>query len=193
MKRYILATAALTVPFWLATFVKAAPNAPLQSLPIIQPSVLMAQARWKEFASTEGGFAVELPGTPTEETETGEDGSIARSYSLFLDQEAYLINYADLVDEKEEEKEKEDLSPEEVQAILKGMPNHFVESAEGKLERTRDISLNGNPGKEFEFTFRDGISGKGRVYVVKKRFFLVVGLASQNQNLQKFLDSFRFL
>jgi hypothetical protein len=45
-------------------------------------STLIAQTAWNEFSSSEGKFAVSMPGTPKQETETDEDGLTSHSFTV---------------------------------------------------------------------------------------------------------------
>jgi hypothetical protein len=84
-------------------------------------------------------------------------------------------------------------TPEQVKELLDDAPDAFAKGANAQLTQSQNIILDGNPGKEFEFTSTEGFSGKGRVYLVEQRLFLVVAIAAQTQNIQRFLDSFRLL
>lgn len=184
MKFTILVIAILSTPLWLPTTVKAE-NSP-QFRNVVQPSTQINQADWSEFSSDLGGFAVSMPGTPQEKTKTDDDGSIERSFLLSLGKSSYYVHYTDIPD-------IDKLNAEAVKDLLDKMPAVFVEGAEGKLVTERNVILNGYPGKEFEFTLNDGRAGKARVYMVKQRLFIIVGMSSEPENSQKFLESFRLL
>ncbi|MCL1469636.1 hypothetical protein [Argonema antarcticum] len=186
MKFKFLATSILAVPLCLATTVRAENTLQFRQLGAIQPSVLVAQSDWSEFSSASGGFAVLMPGTPKEESETSDDGSVEYSYTLSLEKAAFLVHYTDIPNADE-------LSAEEIQELLDGTPADFAKGAEAKLLGTRSISIDDNPGKEFEFTLSDGTPGKARVYMVKKRLYVVVGMTSESENTERFLNSFRLL
>ena len=188
------AAAAIAVPFSLvgagftnhsakaATYlVKPAPTHTLSS-------TLIAQTAWKEFSSSEGKFTVSMPGTPKQETETDEDGLTSHSFTVELENpdSAYLVTYYDVP-------EVAKATPEQIQELLDGAPDAFAKGGNAELTRSQNIILDGNPGREFEFTSTEGFSGKGRVYLVEERLFLVVAIAPQRQNIQRFLDSFRLL
>ena len=151
-------------------------------------SALVAQTSWKEFSSSEGKFAVSMPGTPKQETETDEDGLTSHSFTVELENpnSAYLVTYYDVP-------EVAKATPEQIKELLDGTPDAFAKGGNAQLTRSQNIILDGNPGREFEFTSTEGFSGKGRVYLVEERLFLVVAIAPQSQNIQQFLDSFRLL
>ena len=58
--------------------------------------------------------------------------------------------------------------------LLDSAPDDFTKSANAKLRKSENISLSGHPGKEFEFAIGDRVNGKGRVYMVGRRPYLVV-------------------
>lgn len=181
MKLKILAIITLATPFWLSI--------PLRAESLVQfpqPVLVTQEVSWNEFSSEPGRFAVLMPGTPKEETETNQDGSTEHSFSLTSDDSAFLIHYSDIPD-------IEKLSQEEVTTLLDNAPNDFAKGANAKLIKAKTVSLDGHPGKEFEFTVSEGINGKGRVYLVEKRLYIVVGMTTKPNNVQRFLNSFRLL
>jgi len=192
------AAAAIATPFSLATTALAANPSLRQPLPTYQvtlvhntfspSSTLVAQTSWNEFSSSEGKFAVSMPGTPKQETETDEDGLTAHSFTVELQNpdSAYLVTYYDVP-------EVAKATPEQVKELLDGTPDAFAKGGNANLTRSQNIILDGNPGREFEFTSTEGFSGKGRVYLVQQRLFLVVAIAPQTQSIQRFLESFRLL
>ncbi|MFB2838482.1 hypothetical protein [Floridanema evergladense] len=181
MKLKTLSIITLATPLWFLNPLRAESIVQLQ-----QPVLLTQEASWNEFSSEQGRFAVSMPGTPKEETETNQDGSTEHSFSLTSDNSAFLIHYSDIPD-------IEKLSKAEITKLLDNAPSDFVKGANAKLVTAKTVSLDGHPGKEFEFILSEGINGKGRVFLVKKRLYIVVGMAIQPGNLQKFLDSFRLI
>ncbi|MFB2923273.1 MULTISPECIES: hypothetical protein [Aerosakkonema] len=186
MKLKILATAILTATICLPAIVRAENTLQLRQLGAVRSSVLVAQSDWGEFSSVAGRFTVLIPGTPTQESETNEDGFVEHSFTLTKERSAFLIHYSDIP-------EAEELSDTEIQQLLDSTPTDFVKEAKAQLLASRSITLDGNPGKEFEFTLRDGTPGAARVYLVKQRLYVIVGMASDAENTQKFVNSFRLL
>ncbi|HAZ47571.1 MAG TPA: hypothetical protein DDW76_03580 [Cyanobacteria bacterium UBA11369] len=195
------AAAAIAIPFSLVGagftndsaiaaryLVKSAPTTALAFSPLSPSSTLVTQTVWKEFSSSEGKFAVSMPGTPKQETETDEDGLTSHSFTVELENpdSAYLVTYYDVP-------EVAKATPEQIKELLDGAPDAFAKGGNANLTRSQNIILDGNPGREFEFTSTEGFSGKGRVYLVQERLFLVVAIAPQSQSIQRFLDSFRLL
>lgn len=186
MKLNILATTLLALPLCIGTPVKAENSRNFSQVRTVQPSVPVTQANWSEFSSRQGGFAVSMPGTPEEKTETDSDGSVDRSFTLTQGKTAYYVHYTDIPD-------VEKLNSDELKQLLDGMPAVFVQGAEGKLVTERNVVINNYPGKEFEFTLNDGTIGRARVYMVKQRLFVIVGTSTEPENAQKFIESFRLL
>ena len=186
MKLNILVTSVLAVPLVLTTTVRVQSTVPQQPLPMVQSPASATQLNWQEFSSQLGGFAVLMPGTPKEETETEDDGLLSGSLHLTRENAYYSVHYKAIAD-------LEQLSPAQIQEILDRAPGEFAEGAAAKLVRSQTIALNGNVGREFEFDMDNGIVGKGRVFIVKQRLFIVVGITPEIQNSQRFLNSFRLL
>ncbi|MFB2895904.1 hypothetical protein ACE1CI_23590 [Aerosakkonemataceae cyanobacterium BLCC-F50] len=181
MKLKTLAIITLATPLWLLIPLRAESVVQFQ-----QPILLTQQASWNEFSSEKGRFAVSMPGTPKEETETNQDGSTEHSFSLISDDSAFLIHYSDIPD-------IENLSKEEITTLLDKAPNDFAKDAKAKLINAQTVSLDGHPGKEFELKLKEGINGKGRVYLVNQRLYIVLAMAAKPENQQIFLDSFRLI
>lgn len=181
MKLKTLAIITLATPLWLST-----PQRAESLVQFPQPVLVTQVASWNEFSSQQGGFAVSMPGTPKEEAETNEDGSTEHTFSLTSDDSAFLIQYSDIPD-------IEKLSKAKITQLLDEAPNDIAKNANAKLIAAKTVSLDGYPGKEFEFSFSEGVNGKGRVYLVKQRLYIIVGMTTQPDNVQKFLDSFRLL
>ena len=181
MKLKSLAIITLTTPLWLST--------PLRAESLVQfpqPVLVTQQASWNEFSPQHGGFSVLMPGTPKKETKTNPDGSTDHSFSLTSDDSAFLIHYSDIPNIG-------NLSKEEITKLLDLGLDDFAKNAKAKLITTKDVALDDYPGKEFEFTVSEGINGKGLIYLVKNRLYIVVGMTTQPDNVQRFLDSFRLL
>ena len=151
--------------------------------------ILLAQTTWKNFSSSKGKFAILMPGTPTEETEKDkEDGTVYNSFKVEGEESLYFVQYSEIP-------EIAGASSAEVKKILDDTPSQFVKGADAKLLRQRNISLSGYSGREFEFSFASNkeIRGKGLVYLVEKRLYIVVAVTPQQANAQKFIDSFRLM
>ncbi|MFB2936718.1 hypothetical protein ACE1B6_15810 [Aerosakkonemataceae cyanobacterium BLCC-F154] len=181
MKLKTLAIIILATPLCLSTPLRAET---LVKFPL--PVLLTQETSWNEFSSKQGGFAVSMPGTPKQETGTNQDGSTEHSFSLTSNNSAFLIHYSDIP-------KIEKLTKEEITKLLDNAPNDFAKGANATLVTAKNVSLDGYPGKEFEFILGEGINGKGRVYLVNNRLYIVVGMTTQPGNVQKFLDSFRLL
>lgn len=189
MRLRIVATVTLLAPLCLAATVRAESPAHLRQLQGVQSraaqSIALAESNWKELSSSTGKFAILMPGIPKEDTEKDKDTTY-HTFKVETKDALYLVNYFDMP-------EVGQASPDEVKHILDNGPAEFVKSADAKLLSQRNISLTGNPGKEFEFSVGDGIPGKGLLYVVNKRMYLVVVVTPQQENAQKFISSFRLL
>lgn len=187
MKFKILAAAILVAPLCLIPTVRAENTLPLRQLVAVESSDPAAQTDWSEFSSTTGRFAVSMPGQPTEETETAQDGTLDYSFSLKLQKSAYFIHYTDIPD-------ADKLKNEDLTKLLDDLPAEFIKGADAQLEDDpRNIEINGYPGKEFKFTLNTGIPGVGRVYMVQQRLYLILAMADKPEDTQKFVNSFRLL
>ncbi len=188
MRLRILATATLLTPLCLAATVRAESPAHIRYLQSFQSTatqpILIAESTWKEWASPKGSFAVLMPGSPVEETEKDKDGSVDYYLKYESEKDIFYVMYTDIPSVAQ-------ASAEEVKQILDRLPGEFVKGAEAKLLSQKSLSLTGYPAREFEFTFSNGIPGKGRVYLVNQRLYVTIAATPQQENAQKFLTSFR--
>jgi hypothetical protein len=145
------------------------------------------KAEFEEFASKEGRFKVQMPGTPEEKTQTVAGVTL----NLFLLEETdggYAVAYADLpiaADEK----------VEAIQKRLDGARDGMLRNINATLVRESKITLKGKyQGREIEANLPDkkGLL-RARLYVVNKRLYqvMVVGTTDyvRAESATKFLGS----
>lgn len=150
-----------------------------------QPKLIDA-ADWAEFSPSGGNFAISFPGTPSKKTTTEDDGAVAQTFTIGGDSGYYLVSYLDIP--------KTDVAtPAQVQKFLDFVPEAFVKDLDAKLLGMQRISLDGYPGEEFSFTYKNTIAGKGRMYVVGQRAYMVMAVTTEEDNANKFFGSFRLL
>lgn len=178
MKLIILALAA---PLLLETSVKAANPTFFPSASVATRAVILTQSNWQQFSSKAGNFTVFLPGTPTEDSETDDDGSVANNFTVVHGETVYLVTYSDLVDEVNQ------LNPGEIfDAVCEGY------TADGdKLVNKREIKLNGYPGRIVDLNTTDGMVGKASMYLVGNRLYQLILISPNTEEGDKFFASFR--
>jgi hypothetical protein len=143
-----------------------------------KPSNSSSPSGWQNFRSPEGRFAVVLPSTPTKKS-----SEVVQAFWAESTQGFYAVMYGD--------------SPSVVEAkqAYLDLPKEFVKAMKGTIVSQRNISLQRNPGKEFQFeVVEDGVTvtGKGRVYQVGKRVYVLLA-AAPDQESGKFFNSFGLL
>lgn len=141
------------------------------------PSSAKPMAGWKEFRSPAGKFAVAMPTKP-KETEQGGN----HTFQSASTKELFILTYSDAEDAATAKK------------AMKAVPQSLAESLQAKIVRSQDISLRSNAGMEFDFVSNSDSNskGKGRVYAVGKRLYILI-TSSEEQNSQRFFKSFRLL
>lgn len=161
---------------------------PVQALPTDYP--LMAQNTWQPFFSSEGRFSVEMPGQPQIDTFTNDNGSTEYSFSLEVANPLshYFIHHFD-------EPKLAAGTEEELEELLNITLQAFIDGAEGELLSQENIQLNRYPGKSFEFSL--GIpqapTGKGNIFVVNDRVYILIVFSPNSQDARRFLNSFKLL
>jgi len=143
---------------------------------------------WKEVTSQDGGFKVLMP--PGADKFSAEEeppvGKITlTTYTVKQKGDGYFMAWADLPP-------KPPFDPEE---FLKGIQKRY-DNAEKK--NSKAITLQDNPGLEFELETAKGRKVVGRLYVVKNRLYelIVIGDGAKSpasDAAQKFFASFQLL
>jgi len=142
---------------------------------------------FKEFASGEGRFKVQMPGTPREETNFAA-GTSFKTYSIQEMNGAYAVAFADMPIPSGER-------DAQIQARLDGARDGMVRNINATLTGSSFIRLNGKyPGREVraDLPGKKGIL-RARVYLVDRRLYqvMVVGTTSwaNSPETTTFLDS----
>jgi hypothetical protein len=135
------------------------------------------------FYSKDGRFSINFPTPPT--ISNDQDQSNEANYSFRVDdgKSFYIVNYFD-------NSELSKFSGQEARKLLIEAVNIFIRGAEAQLLNTKSIQLGTSPGQEFNFTLL-GTQGQGRVYIVGKRVYLVIGASNSPPQNLAFLNSFR--
>src|SRR4030042_4579780 len=147
------------------------------------------RVNWKEFSSANGKFSVMMPGEPQEQHETVKTAvGPVDLYMHILDvgTSAYIVGYSDYPEDL--------IKNSEVNILLEGARNGAISNIRGTLVNEKDISIAGNPGKEFNFSVphrpelpNKGI-GKSRIFLVGNRLYqcMVVGdKNTKNEDIDK--------
>lgn len=170
----------------LASSVKFAAPLQAQTAPV---RAQVPQVEWRPFCSAEGQFAIDMPGNPKINVETFSTQITAHTYRSILknkdNKETYLLQHFELDELR--------LSNSNIRITLHTAVDFFVVGANAKLLQVRDISLDGYPGKEFEFqplSPKEPV-GIGQVFLVDRRVYGLIASTQKPENAQKFLDSFQ--
>lgn len=144
---------------------------------------------WQPYISQEGGFSVDLPMQPTDETESIElggtefDWKVIEGRNFTAPDDSYSVAYTDV--------SSEDLQAG-TDALLNRVGTNLIKRwrAENVIESGRELSLDGNPGRSFVGTTKDGQIVAVRFYLVGQRMYGVGVLSDNLTNISRFLDSF---
>lgn len=159
--------------------------------PVPSPTVAAANSKWKVFASTEGEFSVELPGTPTPSKNKTNTAVGPIDIHMFTvsgsDGSAWIANYSDYPAALAK------LSKPET--ILQGSMNGAVEAVGGTIKTKEKITVDGFPGREFAASARQGLDYTGRIILADNRLYQLTlvylpGTVSQ-ADVRKFFDSLK--
>jgi hypothetical protein len=130
-------------------------------------------ANWKEFASTEGGFTVSMPGVPTAYSvpiNTPAVQIVMHNYILKTKLGEYGVSYFDFPVHSEE--------PAIVKGILDGARDEVLANA-AKLLNENDVTLDGMVGREF-IVAQGGAIGRNQLFFVKGRLYALTLATTPN-------------
>jgi hypothetical protein len=170
------ASIALTQPAKPAQPGKPAGEQQQPQAPVTSPTP--TQSGWQKFKSSDGRFSVAFPAAPTEQKSDGEGG--LKGYLAESAQGFYIVMYGDSA------------TAAEAKQITSVLPQEFVKGMKGRIIRQRNIFLQKNPGSEFLFEVTaegEKVNGKGRIYQVGKRVYILVSAAPEQES-GRFFNSF---
>jgi hypothetical protein len=156
---------------------------------------LVQQQQWKQFSSSEGGFTVLMPVTPTQNRQTTDGNNVSLDANLFTavleeGKVKYSVSYTNFPDDIAQ------LPPE---FILDSLSSRFTNDPKIKLLNQQNIRLEQYSGKEFKFEAPDNKIVKYRVYLVKKRLYQLTTEipkdreSSLSADIEKFMTSFQLV
>ncbi len=154
--------------------------------------LIAPDAKWQQHESKDGGFKVELPGSPKPDVAkaTGlslEKDTRAEGTVLLRRAEKFVVIYRDIKSTKERLKTDDQELDERVEKLRKGL------NAE-QLLRNESITVGGFPGREIEFQTKGNRWYVARVIVADTRVYIVLvggGMAHPDDaDVRRFLDSF---
>ena len=174
-------------------FLASIPRRSFALVVIVLALLACKKAEFKPLTSQEGGFAVEMPGEPKQETKATETAAGPIQFHMFSVEMssgsvAYIVSYNDY--------------PRALVAF--GTPDSLldgvVEGAVGKgrsVKSQRNVALAGHPGREFTAVLASGHEYASRVFLVKERLYQLNVVSDpgkvDEQDKLRFFDSFKLL
>jgi hypothetical protein len=152
-------------------------------------------ANWMEFSSAPGRFSILFPDKPKESTEPmGEVDAHILSLQTFAE---YSVMYADYPEPIENAAAAHNILDSGVQSA--------VASVNSELLETKDISLDGNPGKYLKERLPDGKVLRAKMLLVGQRIYQIAITTPEEKDkpvessrfydsvASKYLDSFKLI
>ncbi|HAA31592.1 MAG TPA: hypothetical protein DCE56_32690 [Cyanobacteria bacterium UBA8553] len=166
----------------------------VQAVQAKQP-VEVAQAKWEQVSSTEGGFTVLMPIKPAQKTQTTEGAALSLEDHRFIasleeGKVTYIVSYTNF---------PEELSQLPPNVILDSISSRFTNDKKLKSLNQQDITLGQYSGKEFKFETPEGTLVKQRFFLVKQRLYQVITEipkareSALSSDVEKFMSSFKLL
>ena len=146
---------------------------------------------WQVFVSEEGGFSVDLPMPPTDETESIELGETEFNWKVIEarnfqspEDDSYAVAYTDV--------SSEDLQ-QGADALLERVGKNLIQKIQPQaiIESGKAIVLQGNPGRSFVVATQEDQIAAIHFYLVNQRLYGVGARAEDITNLSRFLKSFQ--
>jgi len=162
-----------------------------------KPAVEEKLDAWRVYSSTQGGFAITFPGTPSDEDnsyDTPLGRCDSRDYVLVATAE-YRVSYTDFVVDLEKDSTERN-------NVLDSIRDRIIENFKAKVSNQNAISLDGHPGRMMTLTAADGSITRARSYTVGKRLYQIMVTTSrpfqppdrgrfEESWATKFFDSFK--
>ncbi len=156
------------LPAWVAIFSVFIPSIGLATISSMElavaTSVEIGKAASREpFYSKAGRFSIDFPSEPAVANEKMSKELTIYSFIVAGKEGFYQVGYYDVATLR-------NFSRKEVGKLLDQLPSIYLKELQAKLVSTKNIQIENNLGKEFNFT-AFGQIGKGRVYIVKDRIY----------------------
>jgi hypothetical protein len=152
-------------------------------LAISAPSPTTKSTSRSPFYSQAGRFSINFPSEPVTSSEKSENGTITYYFRADSDQSSYQLSYLDSSD-------LPSLARAQTSKLLIDLTTAFIQGAEAKLLNAKSIQIGQNLGREFNFSIQ-GATGRGRIYIVGERVYVMVCADSSSSAIVAFLNSFR--
>lgn len=149
---------------------------------------------WETFTSEQGGFSVQMPGTPKEETQSMDVGVSTMTLYLYTIQSGssvYVASYAEIPEELLQFLDPETMLPLVAESAFGGIG--------GAIDDQREITLGEYTGLEATGTATfEGIEAtiRGRFFIVDNKLyqlFAAVPSGQSTDDVDTFLNSFSLL
>ncbi len=148
----------------------------------------------QEFQSQAGGFAVMLPGTPTEKTSTRNIPLVGPidTYVFSVNKGAegfYGVAYSDFP--------KSHIQKNTPEVLLDGGRDGAIAGIKGRLLSEEVISLSGYPGRDIKAEVAGGGIYRSRFFLVGCRFYQINWVGPKenafSRGVEEYLNSFKLL
>ncbi len=197
MKKLLLLTLFFGVGVGSQSFAQQ-PRTPDAPVVKADPLPLIPEDKPKRYSPPGGGFSVLMPGKPVaqdEEVDTRLGKVTNHSFSAGAGEVWYAVMYSDLPAPVSD--------PEVIKGMLDNARAHGLAAVHGELQSEQEITLEGNPGREWLVRIPRGAILQARAYWVRQRLYQVVTLREPEPNkeisklreaaVKSFLDSFQLL
>ncbi|HJZ58753.1 MAG TPA: hypothetical protein VKE74_27670 [Gemmataceae bacterium] len=143
---------------------------------------------WKAFSPKGGKFTVKMPGEPQKLSQQVDGLKVVLYGYEEADAGMYMVGYVDLPPGT--------VTGENTSEFLDQFVKGAAEGMDGKVLKSKAITLGKNPGREFTFSVPDiEGTGKCRAYLVSNRLYMVMAIGTEEfmggEGVNTFLNSFK--
>jgi len=147
---------------------------------------------WKEYASQDGRFTVDFPGTPKQAKEPRQTkfGRVDAQLVILAPDKGvfYGVAYLDYPESVLKAHGADELLDGASDSALKGVKG-------GRVEGQEKLTLSGNPGRQLTIGAPGNLRLTVRIYLVKTRLYQVISSVSKDKEKEaepkRFLESFK--
>lgn len=144
---------------------------------------------WKKFSASKGRFSALFPGAPRQDKVVKSPRQPPVFTFIGYDQTAaYIVTYIDFVQGQ--------MPDDTEEALTVFQSGFFAGIKRATLKSIKNITLDGWPGRELQFTDANGVEHQARLYAVRRRCFIIDAAVWPGnreiaaERIKKFLESF---
>jgi hypothetical protein len=155
-------------------------------MPVLLVALLLIACSREPFSPEDGGFSVQMPRTPEEQSKVLETPIGPVKLNMYLCKSGnwvYIVGYSDY-----------ERLEGDVEDLLDGARDGALKIGNNKLISEDSVSLDGNPGRELRMEAPNGLRMRVKIILAGSRLYQVGVVTPKNDSyssrIEKYLSSF---